>query len=62
MCQYIIQVDDTLLPGDASEHSVPLKRCRCIAEAKREDPNCHNPLLVQNVVMGLVSGAKGHWR
>ena len=37
--QCIVQVDDTLLPGDATEHSVhPLKGCRCIAEVKRDDP------------------------
>ena len=40
VCQYIVQVDDTLLPGDSGEPSVnqPLEGRRCIAEAKSEDP------------------------
>ena len=59
MCQYIVQVDDTLLPGDAGEHSVhqPLEGRRCIAEAEREDPKL--PQSSASAECSLGSGVRG---
>ena len=59
MCQYILQVDNTLLPGDAGEHSVhqPLEGRRCIAEAKREDLKLPQPSASAECSLG--SGIRG---